>query len=115
VRHVEWWEVEGIIFFPVHHKLRDLIQNVGLDGDTIKFDIKHVSMWSVCICLAESGTQWRRISQPKSSKRARRAVLLHGVIFVGLEIKTSCYMSLVLALASVTVIRNPIRTLCLLM
>jgi len=73
-----------------------------------------ISNMLVCVYLAESGTQWRRILQPRSSKRARRAVLLHGVIFVGLEIKTSCYMSLVLALASVTVIRHPIRTLCLL-
>jgi len=38
------WDVEGIIFSLEHRKVRDLIQNVGLDGDAIKFGIKHVSM-----------------------------------------------------------------------
>jgi len=36
--------------------VRDLIQNVGLDADTIKFDIKHVS---VCI----SGLEWNPVAE----------------------------------------------------
>jgi hypothetical protein len=71
-------------------------------------------MWSVYVWLRveSSGGEFR--NQLRSCKRARRTVLLHGVIFVGLEIKTSCYMSLVHALAIVTVIRHPIRPLYLL-
>lgn len=83
---------------------------MGFDGDSVKFHIGHVVMRSVCAWLrVESGGGEVR-SQLRSCKRARRTA---GVIFVGLEIKTSCYMSLVLALASVTVIRHPIRTLYL--
>jgi hypothetical protein len=83
---------------------------VGFDGDTVKFHIRHVVMWSVCAWLRveSSGGEFR--NQLRSCKRVRRTA---GVIFVGLKIKTSCYMSLVLALASVTVIRHPIRTLYL--